>query len=98
MPPIFQSTDLNEVGFGTNESAFNNPDIDAKIEAVYAMPADEQPKAWNDLEKEIMTTYLPVVPRYYGGVVQMFGSQIKGMSIDNTLGMPTFRDMWVDAG
>ena len=62
------------------------------------MPAEDQPKAWNDLEQEIMTTYLPVVPRYYGGVVQMFGSQIKGYSIDNTLGMPTFRDMWVDAG
>jgi len=98
VPPIFQSTDLEEVGFGTNESAFNNPEIDAKIEAVYAMPAEDQPKAWNDLEQEIMTTYLPVVPRYYGGVVQMFGSQVEGMSIDNTLGMPTFRDMWVNAG
>ncbi|HRD61211.1 MAG TPA: ABC transporter substrate-binding protein, partial [Nocardioides sp.] len=25
VPPIFQSTDLEEVGFGTNEAAFNNP-------------------------------------------------------------------------
>lgn len=98
VPPIFQSTDLEEVGFGTNEAAFNNPEIDAKIEAVYELPADEQPKAWNDLEQEIMTTYLPVVPRYYGGVVQMKGSQIEGYAIDNTLGMPTFRDMWVNAG
>jgi peptide/nickel transport system substrate-binding protein len=98
VPPIFQSTDLNEVGFGTNESAFNNPDIDAKINAVYELPAEDQPKAWNDLEKEIMTTYLPLVPRYYGGVVQMHGSQVEGMNIDNTLGMPTFRDMWVNAG
>ena len=71
VPPIFQSTDLNEVGFGTNESAFNNPEIDAKIDAVFELPAEDQPKAWNDLEQEIMTTYLPVVPRYYGGVVQM---------------------------
>ena len=65
VPPIFQSTDLEEVGFGTNESAFNNPEIDAKINAVFELPAEEQPKAWNDLEQEIMTTYLPVVPRYY---------------------------------
>ncbi len=98
VPPIFQSTDLEEVGFGTNESAFNNPEIDQKIEDVYAMPAEDQPAAWNALEQEIMTTYLPVVPRYYGGVVQMKGSQIEGYSIDNTLGMPTFRDMWVNAG
>jgi peptide/nickel transport system substrate-binding protein len=98
VPTIFQSTDLNDVGFGTNEAAFNNPDIDAKIQDVYTLPVEDQPKAWNDLEQEIMTTYLPVVPRYYTGVVQMYGSQIKGMNIDNTLGMPTFRDMWVDAG
>ncbi len=36
VPPIFQSTDLEEVGFGTNEAAFNNPEIDAKIDAVFA--------------------------------------------------------------
>ncbi|QIG43510.1 hypothetical protein G5V58_12715 [Nocardioides anomalus] len=96
IPPIFQSTDLNEVGFGTNEAAFNNPDVDAKINAVFELPAEEQPKAWNDLEQEIMSTYLPVVPRYYGGVAQMHGSQIEGMNIDNTLGMPTFRDIWVN--
>ena len=98
IPPIFQSTDLEEVGFGTNESAFNNPEVDAKIDAIFELPAEEQPAAWNDLEKEIMTTYLPVIPRYYGGVAQMHGSQIEGMNIDNTQGMPTFRDMWVNAG
>ena len=62
------------------------------------LPADEQPKAWNDLEKEIMTTYLPVVPRYYTGVAQMYGSEVEGYHIDNTLGMPNFRDLWVNAG
>ena len=61
-------------------------------------PTEEQPKAWNELDKEIMTTYLPVVPRYYGGVAQSHGSQIEGMNVDNTLGMPTFRDIWVNAG
>ena len=45
-----------------------------------------------------MTTYLPVVPRYYTGVAQMHGSQIEGHFIDNTLGTPTFRDLWVNAG
>ena len=45
-----------------------------------------------------MTTYLPVVPRYYTGVAQMHGSQIEGYANDNTLGMPTFRDIWVNAG
>ena len=98
VPPIFQSTDLEEVGFGTNESAFNNPEIDAKINAVFALPAEEQPAAWNDLEQEIMTTYLPVVPRYYTGVAQLHGSLIEVHFFDNTLGTPTFSDLWVNAG
>jgi peptide/nickel transport system substrate-binding protein len=98
VPTIFQSTDLDTVGFGTNESAFNNPEIDQKINDVYTLPVDQQPKAWNDLEKEIMTKYLPVVPRYYTGVALSHGSEIEGMNVDNTLGMPTLRDVWVNAG
>ena len=98
MPPIFQSTDVENVGLGSNEAVFNQPDVDAQIEEIYGMPAEDQPAAWNALEQEIMTTWLPVVPRYYGGVVQAHGSQIQGHVIDNTLGMPSFRDMWVSAG
>ena len=98
VPPIFQSTDVENVGLGSNEAVFNQPDVDAQIEEIYGMPAEDQPAAWNALEQEIMTTWLPVVPRYYGGVVQAHGSQIQGHVIDNTLGMPSFRDMWVSAG
>jgi peptide/nickel transport system substrate-binding protein len=83
------------VGLGTNEAAFNEPSIDKKIDAVSKLPADQQPAAWNDLEKEIMTKYLPVVPRFYTGAAQAHGSQIHGDNIDNTLGMPTFRDIWI---
>jgi peptide/nickel transport system substrate-binding protein len=95
IPPIFQSTDIDEVGFGTNESAFNEPEVDQKIKDVFGMPAEEQPAAWQALEEEIMTTYLPVIPRYYGGTAQTHGSLVQGHNIDNTLGMPTFKDVWL---
>jgi peptide/nickel transport system substrate-binding protein len=95
VPPIFQSTDIAEVGLGTNEAAFNEPEIDQKINDVYSMDAADQPAAWNDLEQEIMTKYLPVVPRYYTGVAIAHGSAVQGVHIDNTLGMPNFRDLWV---
>jgi peptide/nickel transport system substrate-binding protein len=96
VPPVFQSTDIAEVGLGTNEAAYNNPEVDSKIDEIYTMPAEEQPAEWNTLEQQIMNDDLPVVPRYYGGVIQMHGSQIEGMSVDNTLGMPSFRDLWVN--
>lgn len=95
IPPIFQSTDIKEVGLGTNEAAFNEPEIDKKINDVFGMPTEDQPGAWNSLEQEIMEKYLPVVPRYYGGVVLGHGSKVNGMNIDNTLGMPTFKDLWI---
>ena len=95
MPPIFQSTDIDEIGFGTNESAFNEPEVDQKINEVYELPAEEQPAAWQALEEEIMTEYLPVIPRYYGGVAAAHGSKVNGHEIDNTLGMPTFKQIWL---
>ncbi len=95
IPPIFESTDIEEVGFGTNEAAFNEPAIDQKINDVFAMGSDEQPAAWQSLEEEIMNDYLPVVPRFYTGTAQAHGSKVHGHYIDNTLGMPTFRDVWV---
>lgn len=95
IPPIFQSTDIDEIGFGTNESAFNEPEIDQKIEEVYEMPAEEQPAAWQALEEEIMNEYLPVVPRFYTGAAQTHGSKVNGHEIDNTLGMPTFKQIWL---
>lgn len=95
IPPIFESTDIEEVGFGTNESAFNEPEIDAEINAVFDLPAEEQPAAWNELDKKILTEYLPVIPRFYTGVAQAHGSRINGHFNDNTLGMPTFRNIWI---
>jgi peptide/nickel transport system substrate-binding protein len=62
---------------------------------VFELPADEQPAAWQALEEEIMNEYLPVIPRYFGGVALSHGSQVQGMNIDNTLGMPTFKDLWL---
>jgi len=95
IPPIFQSTDLKTVGFGTNEAGFNEPSIDQKINDVFSLDADKQPAAWQALENEVMTKYFPIVPQYYTGVAQAHGSKINGHFDDNTLGTPTFRNIWI---
>lgn len=95
IPPIFQSTDIDKVGFGTNEAAFNVPEVDQAIEDVFTLPTEEQPAAWNALDEQVMTEYLPVIPRYYTGVIQAHGSKVMNMENDNTLGMPTFKQIWV---
>ena len=95
IPPVFQSTEVDEVGFGINEAAFVEPEVDEKINEVFELPAEVRPSAWQALEEEVMTTYLPVIPRYYGGVAAAHGSKVRGHEIDSTTGLPTFKRIWL---
>ncbi|CAA9347166.1 MAG: Oligopeptide ABC transporter, periplasmic oligopeptide-binding protein OppA [uncultured Nocardioidaceae bacterium] len=95
IPPLFGSTDIEGVGLGTNYGAFSEPEIDAKIKEAMRASVEDQPKLWAELDKEIMTEYLPVIPRYYTGVAQLHGSKIQGHFIDTTLGFPTLRNFWI---
>ena len=52
--------------------------------------------AWNDLDKQIATKYFPLFTTYYTGIAQAHGSKIMGDNDDNTLGMPTWKDIWVN--
>jgi peptide/nickel transport system substrate-binding protein len=95
MPPEFQSTDIATSGFGSNYAAFNNKSVDDRINAIQLLPLDQQPAAWNALDKEIQTKYFPVIVTGYGGDAMMRGSRVGGFNDDNTLGMPTFKDMFI---
>ena len=81
---------------GANYSVFSSKAVANQIDQIQLMPLDQQPKAWNDLDKEVMTKYFPLFPTYYGGVVMAHGSKVKGMSDDSALGMPTWNTMWVE--
>jgi len=95
IPPNFQSTDIKNVGLGTNFEAFSEPSIDAKIKDAMKAPTSDQPKLWNDLDQEIATKYFPVIPQWYTGIAQAHGSKIQGHNDDTTLGQPTYKDIWV---
>jgi peptide/nickel transport system substrate-binding protein len=95
MPPEFQSTDIATSGFGSNYSAFSNKAVDARMNAIQLLPLAKQPAAWNALDKLIQTKYFPVIVTGYGGDAMMRGSRVMGDNDDDTLGMPTFKDMWV---
>jgi peptide/nickel transport system substrate-binding protein len=93
---VYGSTDPNKSGsFGANYAAFSNKGVDAQIEAVQKLPLGQQAAAWNAMDKSIMAKYFPLFPQYYTGVAQAHGSRIQGDYDDNTLGMPTWKDIWV---
>jgi peptide/nickel transport system substrate-binding protein len=96
MPPVLGSTNPDKThSFGSNYAAFSNKAMDNQMDAIQKMPLDQQAAAWNDLDKTIATKYFPLFTTYYAGIAQAHGSKIMGDNDDNTLGMPTWKDMWV---
>jgi peptide/nickel transport system substrate-binding protein len=96
LPTLFGSTDIaHSHSFGTNYAAFSNKATDSKMDAIQKLPLDQQAAAWNDLDKQIATKYFPLFTTYYTGIAQAHGSKVMGDSDDNTLGMPTWKNIWV---
>jgi len=96
LPTVFGSTDPTKShSFGTNYSAFGNKAMDDKMDAIQKMPLEKQADAWNALDKQIMTKYFPLFPTYYTGIAQAHGSKVNGDFDDNTVGMPTWKNIWL---
>jgi peptide/nickel transport system substrate-binding protein len=96
LPTVYADTNPDKShSLGANYSAFESKAVQKKIDAIQLMPLEQQPAAWNALDKEVMTQYFPLFPTYYGGVVMAHGSKIKGMYDDSALGMPTWNTISV---
>jgi peptide/nickel transport system substrate-binding protein len=96
LPTLFGSTDpTTSHSFGTNYAAFGNKKVDQQMDAIQKEPLADQPGAWNNLDKQIATKYFPLFTTYYTGIAQAHGSKIMGDNDDNTLGMPTWKNIWV---
>jgi peptide/nickel transport system substrate-binding protein len=97
LPTVYANTNPDKSGsLGANYSAFADKSVQSQIDQVQLMPLEQQPKAWNDLDKQVMTKFFPLFPTYYGGVVMAHGSKVEGMNDDSALGMPTWNTMWVE--
>jgi peptide/nickel transport system substrate-binding protein len=94
IPPVFKSTDLSQT-MGANYEAFSEKAVDDKINEIQRLPLEQQPAAWNDLDKEIQLKYFPVVVTGYGGVAAMHGSNVMNDENDDVLAMPTYKDIWL---
>jgi peptide/nickel transport system substrate-binding protein len=96
MPPVLGSTNPDKShSFGANYAAFSNKAADNQMDAIQTLPLEKQADAWNALDKQIATKYFPLFTTYYTGIAQAHGSKINGDNDDNTLGMPTWKDIWV---
>jgi peptide/nickel transport system substrate-binding protein len=97
-PTVLGSTDPDKThSFGTNYSAFSNAGVDNQMDAIQKMPLEDQAAAWNAMDKNIFKKYFPLFTTYYTGIAQAHGSQIMGDNDDNTVGMPTWKNIWINS-
>ena len=91
-PVLFKSQsvkDNNSIG------QLQDPALDQKIDAISALPLDQQAAKWGELDKYILQTYLPALPFYYDKMAVIVGTKVGGAVGDSTQGMPLFTQMFV---
>jgi peptide/nickel transport system substrate-binding protein len=76
---------------------FNEPDVNAEIDRIDALPADQQGAQWTALDKMIMTKYAPVVPLYLGQEFVIYGSRVGGLYVSGTTGVVGYANAYVKA-
>jgi peptide/nickel transport system substrate-binding protein len=91
IPVLFKSSAIES---GQSWGEMTDKDLDAKIDAVSALPADQATAKWGDLDKEIMEKYV-ALPRYYTKSAILVGTNVGNGLIDSTQGMPFFLDMYL---
>lgn len=76
IPPLFDGRNITEKG-NSNLAQINDPTINARIDEIGALPADEAVSAWGDLDKEIMGLS-PIAPLVFGKAIFLPGENIAG--------------------
>ena len=76
---------------------FNEPDVNAEIDRIDALPADKQGAQWTALDKMIMTKYAPVVPLFLGQEFVVYGSRVGGLYVSGTTGVVGYANAYVKA-
>lgn len=88
---LFQT---HSIADGQSIGMLTDKDLDARINAIAALPPDEAVGKWADLDREIMSRYV-VLPRYYYKVAVVIGTNIGGALVDSTMGMPNYKSMFL---
>jgi peptide/nickel transport system substrate-binding protein len=97
LPTLFANTNPSKShSFGTNYSTFTNKAVQNQMDAIQKMPLADQADAWNQLDHTIAQKYFPLFTTYYTGIAQAHGSKIEGDFDDNTVGMPTWKNIWIN--
>lgn len=86
---------LLRTGATYNTAHYNNEEADKRMNEIATLPLEEQPAAWAELDKKIMTEDFPMFNTGYLNNLFMYGEKIGNFQNDGQMGAPNYRDMYV---
>jgi len=89
-PVLFQSHSLLD---GQSWGMLSDPELDAEIDEIGKLPAEQRNARWMRLDQQLMARYV-VVPRFYNKLAFLVGTNIGGAEGDSTLAMPLLANLF----
>jgi peptide/nickel transport system substrate-binding protein len=91
IPVLFKSSSISD---GISWGFLQDKALDAKIDAVAALPSNQATGKWAALDQEIMGRYV-ALPWYYTKTALIQGTNVGGSVVDGTQGMPFFPNLFL---
>ena len=90
-PVLFQT---HSIADGSSWGMLQDSALDAEIDQINALPADQSTAKWAELDKKIMGMYV-AMPRYYSKMAVVVGTNVGGAEGDATMGLPLFPNLFL---
>ncbi len=94
IPPLYNGRQIEPRG-NKDYSYLNVPEVNDQIAKISKMPAEKAAPEWAKLDKQIMTTYAPVVPIISTSNVTLSGTKCKNVILSAVLGNPIYYNAYL---
>lgn len=91
-PVLFSGNGMSQ---GTTVGYFRNAALNKKMDALSRLPIETAAPKWIEIDKELMTKYLPSLPDYYDMSQATFGKKVHNVVLDPGSSLPDFAQAWV---
>jgi len=90
-PVLFQTHSITD---GTSWGFLSDKDVDAKIDEIGNLSAEDATAKWAEVDEQIMGMYL-ALPRYHTKMAVVVGTNVGGAEADATVGLPFFPNLYL---
>lgn len=89
LPPLLRT------GASYNTGGYTNEEMDARMDEIPLLPAEEQAEAWGQLDEDIAMADFPLIPTAFRNDLFVHGERIGNFFGDGSIGAPNYKDLYV---